>query len=789
MNMRMYIYTYISRLSFCPHAENNKAVMEADEDSTMSVFDLFLYPGTLMEPNDPGLDLPGEVIQMDVADMAVRANKPGEALRLSETRTALQLQQVNEPQLVLQVNEPQQALEVSEPAEEWKSPDLLLALYQGQVSMSSSGFLTLQDRRLLFADDDNVKCVYYQQWYSELAKKIKAIWNGEKSKVETSFSNCERTYEVFGSAGTGKTISGLVLIYEIGMYDDPPDILYVCRADENLSKTLRSDEKAVATLLYKDGDGNARTYSSSIAFNTFEASEAVAAITKLRSPHKRHRKLFVLIDSYWPAYVLRALHVHSPTVHMCVYIASYGSRMMALELAASVWPFYDHLLISRISKEDYLRFGYECSLLRTKSWIDQTVASCGGSSSICSDSSSAAARDLRTELMSYAYDVLGGSARFLLRLGTYRAGNATMLEYLENWFLEGANNPTDAIQVAVLHACAEMACCCAEGLRYPNPSRILSTRNFSSLFLRQVPSSSSDMLCGVRSVAASSTMSYVLFELCQRRANTEWEVMQAALEFSGTGNLFESTALMHLYRHLLSKETLTLKGIGKRMNGCSMTVAVGNLGLTLNTVTVQNGVGNLSENNFAICVQENSGMFDGICILPPSVRIQSWVDQNGEDVNLCGDPGTDRYFSGNGHMMTEWSNGSTPESHSSAAGSKNTGGQKRAWRGMSMGLQVAARSTHKLGRNDAVLDSYKDGIRQKGFPDLFIMLFCVTNEHFSKFQVTGEPADSNLLCFKFACESSRKREYSETEQRPVAEYEITTAGTNESNTKRRKRNK
>jgi hypothetical protein len=764
---------YIHGLIFCPHADN-KAILEADEDSTMSVFDLFLYTGTLMEPNDPGLELPGEVIQMDVADMTVRANKPGEALRVSETQTALQ---VNEPQLVLQVNEP---------AEEWKSPEPLLALYQGQVSMSSSGFLTLQDRRLLFERD--VKCVYYQQWYSELAKKIKAIWNGEKSKVETEFSNCERTYEVFGSAGTGKTISGLVLIYEIGMYDDPPDILYVRRQNPNLSRTLQSDEKAVATLLYKDADGNAHSNTSLIAFGTFEAGKAVSAITKLRSPHKRHQKLFVLIDTYWPAYVLRALHVHSPTVHMCVYIASFGSRTIALESAAAVWPFYDYLLISRISKEDYLRFGYECAVPRTQSWIDQTVASCGGSSNSCSGSSSAAARDLRTELMRYAYDVLGGSARYLLRLGTYRARDTTMLTYLQNWFLEGANNPTDATQIAVLHACAEMACSCAEGLRFQNASRMLSTRNFSSLFLRQVPSSSSDTPCGVRSVAASSTMSYVLFELCQRRANTEWEVMQAALEFSGTGNLFESTALMHLYRHLLSKETLTLKGIGKRMNGCSMTVAVGNLGLTLNTVTVQHGVDDLSESNFAICVQENSGMFDGICVLPPSVRIQSWVDQNGEDVNLCGDPGTDRYCSGDGHMMTA-TNSRPTRSCSASASSKTTAGQKRAWRGMSMGLQVASGSTHKLGRNDAVLDSYKVGIRQKGFPDLFIMLFCVTNEHFSKFQVTSEPADSNLLCFKFACESSRKREYSETEQRPVVEYEGTTEGTNESNTKRRKTNK
>jgi hypothetical protein len=767
---------YIHGLIFCPHADN-KAILEADEDSTMSVFDLFLYAGTLMEPNDPGLELPGEVIQMDVADMTVRANKPGEA-------TALQL---NEPQLVLQVNEPQQAQQVNEPAEKWKTPNLLLALYQGQVSKSSSGFLTMQDRRLQFAYD--VKCVYYQQWYSEFVKKIKAIWNGEKSKVETAFSNCERTYEVFGSAGTGTTISGLVLIYEIGMYDDPPDILYVRREDDNLNNTLRSDEKAVATLLYKDGDGNAQAYSSSIAFGTFEAGKAVSAITKLRSPHKRHQKLFVLIDTYWPAYVLRALHVHSPTVHMCVYIASFGSRTIALESAAAVWPFYDYLLISRISKEDYLRFGYECAVPRTQSWIDQTVASCGGSSNSCSGSSSAAARDLRTELMSYAYDVLGGSARFLLRLGTYRARDTTMLKYLQNWCLEGANKPTDATQIAVLHACAEMACCCAEGLRFQNASRMLSTRNFSSLFLRQVHSSSSDILCGVRSVAASSTMSYVLFEMCQRRANTEWEFMQAAFAFSGTGDLFESTALMYLYKHLRSKETLTLKGIGKRMNGCIMTVAVGNLGLTLNTVTVQNGVGDLSVNNFAICVPENSGMLDGICILPPSVRIQSWVDQNGEAVNLSGDPGTDRYFSSNGHMMTEWSCGSTPESHSSAAGSKNTGGQKGAWRGISIGLQVATGSTHKLGRNDAVLDSYRDGMRQKGFPDLLIMLFCVTNDHFSKFQVTSEPADSNLLCFKFACESARKREYSETEQRPVVEYEGTTEGTNESNTKRRKTNK
>jgi hypothetical protein len=73
---------YIHGLIFCPHADN-KAILEADEDSTMSVFDLFLYTGTLMEPNDPGLELPGEVIQMDVADMTVRANKPGEALRVS----------------------------------------------------------------------------------------------------------------------------------------------------------------------------------------------------------------------------------------------------------------------------------------------------------------------------------------------------------------------------------------------------------------------------------------------------------------------------------------------------------------------------------------------------------------------------------------------------------------------------------------------------------------------------------------------------------------------------------
>jgi hypothetical protein len=669
----------------------------------------------------------------------------------------------------------------------------LLALYRGQVRRSENAFLTFEDSYLLW--DIGLESVYYQEWYTEVVRKIDEIWSGPVAEVEPAYKTCQRTYEVFGSAGTGKTIGGLVLINEIGKYADPPDILYVRR---KLKKEMQSDEPAMATLLYKDYWGNAHHKTESIPFGAPKSNSQVHELLSLRQPN---RKLFVLVDTFWPTYVLDSLYscvdpAHN-TVHMCVYIASYDSRTTAREPVHRFWPFKHNRLVSRVRKSDYLKFGYACAANNTKKWIDRTVASSiassitSSSSSGSSYSNSSAATDRREALMSFAYDVLGGSARILLRLGAYEPrSDPEMLTSLQHWFAEGTNNPSDEIRIAVLNSCAELTCSYIQRARYPT----IALTDFSSLFLRQVRSGDRD---NVISVAASATMQYVLFELYQNREHEMWGHVPVVLKFLGMGDLFERCALMYLYQYLRRKDTLVLTGIGRRMGGHSMTVSLGLLGLNLNTVVDEIGIANLRVNDFAVCVKDNFAMIDGICILPSSVTIASLVDSDGEEANLSGGSAHDPNFFANGRMKPKrsckWTRSGTnvekgeleemgepvkkgePEEDEP----EEMGELEGEWSGLSMGLQVAWGPNHKLGLNDDVLAAYHTGMNQSGLPNFLIMLFCVPNDSFNEFQVTDEPEYSNLLCFKFPCQESYKRKSSERDQALSGEYEEDAPGNEE----------
>jgi hypothetical protein len=656
----------------------------------------------------------------------------------------------------------------------------LLALYRGQVRRSEKNFLTFEDSYLFW--DIGLESVYYQEWYTEVVRKIDEIWSGPVAEVEPAYKTCQRTYEVFGSAGTGKTIGGLVLISEIGKYADPPDILYVRRELGKLKKEMQSDELAAVTLLYKDYWGNAHDKTESIPFGAAKSNSQVHELLSLRQPN---RKLFVLVDTYWPTHVLHSLNRFVDAVHMCVYIASYGSRTTAKEPVDEVWPFIHHRLVSRVSKSDYLKFGYECAADKTKKWIDRTVASSiassitSSSSSGSSYSNSSAASDRREALMSFAYDVLGGSARILLRLGAYEPrSDPEMLTSLKQWFAEGTNNPSDEIRIAVLKSCAELTCAYIQRARYPT----IALTDFSSLFLRQVRSGDRD---NVISVAASATMHYVLFELYQNREHEMWRHVPVVLKFLGMGDLFERCALMYLYQYLRRKDTLMLTGIGRRMGGHSMTVSLGLLGLNLNTVVDETGIANLRVDDFAVCMKDNFAMIDGICILPSSVTIASLVDSDGEEANLSGGSAHDPNFFANGRMKPKRTRSGTrvekgeleemgepvkkgePEEDEP----EEMGELEGEWSGLSIGLQVAWGPNHKLGLNDDVLAAYHTGMNQSGLPNFLIMLFCVPNDSLNEFQVTDEPVYSNLLCFKFPSQESYKRKGLEGDQALSCEYE------------------
>jgi hypothetical protein len=624
------------------------------------------------------------------------------------------------------------------------------------------------------------------------------------AKVAPAYKKCQRTYEVFGSAGTGKTIGGLVLISEIGKYADPPDILYIRRLPGNLPQEIQRNEPAMVTLLYKDYWGNAHYMTNSTPFSATADSE----VRELLSLRQSNRKLFVLIDTYWCTDVLKLLNRCVDAVHMCVYIASYGSRTIAKEPAAEVWPFVHHRLVSRVSKSDYLKFGYECAADNTKPWIDRTVASSITSSSSSGSSYSnsgalVAASDRREALMSFAYDVLGGSARILLRLGTSEPrGEPEILTSLKQWFAEGANNPNDEIKIAVLNSCAELTCSYMQRASHTT----IAIAEFSSLCLRQVRSGDRD---NVISVAASATMHYVLFELYQNREHEMWRHLLAVLKASSMGNMFERCALIYLYKYLRCKDTLVLTGIGRRMVGHSMTVSLGHLRLNLNTVVGETGIANLRVDDFAVCMEDNFAMIDGICILPSSVTIASLVDSDGEEADLSGGSAHDPNFFANGRMKPKWSRKRTRSGTNDEKGEleemgepkdkgevvevgkavekgepevvepEEMGEQEKEWSGLSMGLQVASGPNHKLGLNDDVLAAYRAGMNQIGLPNFLIMLFCVPNDHFNEFQVTDEPVYSNLLCFKFPCQESYKRKSLERGHALSGEYEEDAPGDEE----------
>jgi hypothetical protein len=444
-------------------------------------------------------------------------------------------------------------------------------------------------------------------------------------------------------------------------------------------------------------------------------------------------------------------------------------------------------LVSGVSKVDYLAFGYACAPGDTQTWIDDAVTSGGGSSSSSSSGSSSSSssssnnsasgnkadtvacggnnsstsssatgttpalavvtaeppiEERRKELMSFAYDVLGGSARYLLRLGIFGSNvrNKAMLASLVKWFREGGNNPTDKMRLAVLGACADMACCYTQDLNLP------SLTEFSSLLLRQVRDP--DDTTKVRSVAATATMLYVLYEMAQNEEDERWKHIVKAI---GMGFLFD-TAMIYLYKHLLGKRELMLTGIGNRMRGLSMTINLGTLGLQLKTVTEEKKVEDLRVNDFAVCVKENFAMIDGICLLPASVTVNPVVNSLGNRVSLVGDDSGDLMFFASGRMKMEDSLGKARRADCEAVEKDHPEN-----RGVAMGLQVASGSEHKLGRNPDVLYSYRKGMIDNQFPRLLVMLFCVTDTHFDEFDVSDEPAGSNVLCFKFACNRSLKR--------------------------------
>jgi hypothetical protein len=665
--------------------------------------------------------------------------------------------------------------------------DLLLALYQGHVEISQDNFLKFTDSTLSW--QENAPVIYYQEWYTHCMREIKAIYDGPKQD-QTTFVKCERTYELYGSAGTGKTIAGLVMIHEIGRYADPPDILYIRREDTSWGtlKKPKSEDVVRVTLLCRDIWGRARSF-------TVLSTKKFEELDHMLSLRRASRKLCVLIDTFPPMHVLRWFKYSKHPMFMCIYVASYGSRALA-KAGEDYWPFEPGIsrLVSGVSKVDYLAFGYACAPGGTQTWIDDAVTSGGGSSSSSSSSNNSTSgnkadtvvrgssnsstsssatgttpalavvtaeppiEERRKELMSFAYDILGGSARYLLRLGSFGSNvrDKTMHASLVKWFREGGNNPTDKMRLAVLGTCADMACCYTQDHKSQTPSHVVaqqaeaSLTEFSSLFLRQVRDA--DDTTKVRSVAATATMLYVLYEMAQNQEDEMWKHMVKAIGSSGMGFLFEQTSMIYLYKHLLGKRELMLTGIGNRMRGLSMTINLGTLGLQLNTVTEEKKVEDLRVNDFAVCVKENFAMIDGICLLPASVTVNPVVNSLGNRVSLVGDDSGDLMFFASGRMKMKDSIGKTR-----SAGSKVLEEDLPENRGVALGLQVASGSEHKLGRNPDVLYSYRKGMIDNQFPRLLVMLFCVTDTHFDEFDVSDEPAGSNVLCFKFACNRSLKR--------------------------------
>jgi hypothetical protein len=670
-----------------------------------------------------------------------------------------------------------------------KSDQVLLALFQDEIDRSESDFLKFRDSVLRWQND--TPAIYFQEWYTQCIRQIRTIWDGPRTDQDQTLLGCERTYELYGSAGTGKTIAGLVMINEFGKYADRPDILYV-RHKRTLHARTKFEEHATATLLYRDYWGRARHVTVSSRFD--ESDREV--IHQMLLSRQLDRKLCVLIDTYPPVRVLQLLDDMYVTMHMCVYIASYGSRISAMA-GDAIWPFKPEncRLVSAVSKADYLKFGYVCAPSQTQDWINSTIASGkgigtasstttsssssnnsitsgniadvvdnGGCSSSTSSSAAATAAVIeanREALMSFAHEILGGSASCLLRLGTHskKVRNATLLASVLRWFMEGGNNPTDTMQIAVLEACAQMTCWYIQEHEKQNPGDIVhqqahgSHTEFSSLFLRQVRDPNA--LSEVRSVAASVTMLYVLFEIAQSR---ETKMGNHIMQAFGMGFQLEHFPLIYLYKYMQGNRELTLTGIGNRMRGLSMTINLGTLGLQLNTVTEEKKVEDLRVNDFAVCVNENFAMIDGICILPASVTVKSVVNRQGKPVSLVGDERDPTFFVC-GRMKKKGFLGVTQSEDNIVVMDdlKETGG-------VALGLQVVFGSTHKLGRQADVLSAYRQGMIDNHFPSLLVMLFYVTDANFDNFDVTDEPDGSNLLCFKFPCQRSLKRASSEIAQ-------------------------
>jgi hypothetical protein len=595
-----------------------------------------------------------------------------------------------------------------------KSDNMLLALYKGEVDRSELNFLTFRDRT--FQWQMGMQSVYYQEWYREIVQAIKDIWDEPTEDVK-------HTFELIGRAGVGMTICGLILISEIGKYANAPDILYVCCQHEpphlpNGMHGRRRNEPALVTLLYKDFWGRARHLAAHCDMDI--GLHFQQQFCKLLSSRQRNRKLFVLIDTFWPPAVLVSLHALWQPVHMCVYFVSLSSRMTAWP---DVWPFTKRRIVSGVSKPDYLKFGYECASIETKAWIDSTSAASGG----------------REALMSYAYDVLGGNAQLLLRLGTNHSTDRTIFWDMQRWFVKGANSPTDEMKLAVLDACADLTCWYTEQYKPHYSCEVRSPVAFSSLFMKPIVCGGSDndnyQMFG--HAAASSTMFYVLVELLQNCEDENWMSMQSAvMSWELIELLYSHSALMIVfYQRLQVRPTLALTGIGRSMGGCSMTIDLDPLKLQLKPITQEHGIEDLRENDFGFC-EEYTAMIDGICILPQSARITCLWRCNDEpvDLSVMFDGGkNDPDFFASGNMKAEMECQKYPET---------------PWNGVSLALRAVHGPDSKLGRDSSVLTAYRNGINRHGLPRLLIMVFCVTDKYFDEFSITEEPADSYLLCFK-----------------------------------------
>lgn len=291
------------------------------------------------------------------------------------------------------------------------------------------------------------------------------------------------------------------------------------------------------------------------------------------------------------------------------------------------WPFSDNFFhVSAMSREDYISCGYACATDRTRDFLRAAA----GINTPDPDIDSIRGRLLPTPpevavVMEYLYEVLGGTARYLLQFGEAPVVGETPIY---NAALKGLQEATDgsnwpvSVRTSVNRRCALLIA--SQLYQSPRNSAnrdVLQVRAVT-IFFREVVKLS---VTGERLfnwAGASAALSNVYLTMRQEKIEDVTSLLKAVTS-TAVGYLHEHLSLIAMYRTLKSRGCIKLEGVGCTPAGKAVTLFVDARSLSLTNMYTESDIEHLQVGHFAAsknATETNVAMVHGICIQGSLVR-------------------------------------------------------------------------------------------------------------------------------------------------------------------------